>query len=809
MGLRRAVATLALMGGRPAPTAHGPAISVQGLDASFGERQVLTDVTFQIQPGELVVVVGENGAGKSSLTAALAGALRPVRGSVDIFGVPPASAFRSGHLAAVWQTPALVAELTVLDNLFLGREISRPFLSKRRMRQEAVQVLDDLGIDIPLGVRVADLSGGQQQLIALAGAVMRRPRVLLLDEPTTALSLPGQTRVDEQLRQLRDRGVTIVLVSHRVEQVTALADRVLALRHGRLVTDATTVELTTDDIVALMSGLPGGLSARRHLTQLSGLVDQLSDVEPSASLPLIVSSIANTLGQPQVCVHLADDADPGRLNLAASVGLSPQRLRHFGSMQTGDGSTVADAFASGQTTVLAGTDQPARQPSVRPVSMWSVPIQGHQGRYGVISGLADVPGRPPPDQLEVISVYASLAATAIERERLLDRVTRSNRVLESVRKVLEPLATEPDEPSALQGAMAVLRRELDAHELVLLRLTQDGPVLRVLAETAAGPAGPGGARDLCDALIGPSPHYGGALGRQVGVVDRGPGEVWQVVTDIDTDRQVLAARLDDDQPDRLELLRAAAYSLTLSAEREKAQDAMARARAATQASEMQRELVRKLSHELRTPLTAIVGYASTLRQQDVTWEPDTQQRFIGVMASEADRLQRLVKELLDSASIAAGRMPINPDWCDTQVVIEAAVSALGRPDASVALHLAEVPPIWADHDRIEQVLINLLDNAFRHGRGRVGLSSRPALMDGQAAVAIDVTDEGCGPRTELGVDVFEPYVHGATDVPGLGLGLSISRAIAHAHHGTLEFVPVPAGTCVRLTLPVDPQPARH
>lgn len=87
---------------------------------------------------------------------------------------------------------------------------------------------------------------------------MRRPRVLLLDEPTTALSLPAQTRVDEQLRQLRDRGVTIVLVSHRVEQVTALADRVLALRHGRLVTDATTVELTTDDIVALMSGLPGG-----------------------------------------------------------------------------------------------------------------------------------------------------------------------------------------------------------------------------------------------------------------------------------------------------------------------------------------------------------------------------------------------------------------------------------------------------------------------------------------------------------------------------------------------------------------------
>lgn len=74
--------------------------------------------------------------------------------------MPPASAFRSGHLAAVWQTPALVAELTVLDNLFLGREISRPFLSKRRMRQEAVQVLDDLGIDIPLGVRVADLSGG-------------------------------------------------------------------------------------------------------------------------------------------------------------------------------------------------------------------------------------------------------------------------------------------------------------------------------------------------------------------------------------------------------------------------------------------------------------------------------------------------------------------------------------------------------------------------------------------------------------------------------------------------------------------------
>lgn len=781
-------------------------LKVEGLDVVLGERELLTNVTFEVAAGELVVIVGENGAGKSTLTAVLAGALKPTRGTVEVLGQPPSVPFKSGELAAVWQTPALVEELRVVDNLFLGREPGLPFLGTRRMRTEAAQAFAELGLDIPLHARVSDLSGGERQLLALAGAVMRRPRVLLLDEPTTALGLTAQARVDDMLRDLRAAGTTILLVSHRLEQVTALADRVLALRHGKLVVDATTVELTPDDIVALMSGLPGGLSSRNHLTQLSGLVDQLSEVEPSASLPLIVSAFANTAGQQQVCVHLTDPKDEQRLVLAASVGLPEDRLRGFRRVKLGEASTVSEAYRTARPALRNGREDVPRA-AWEPMSMWSVPLMGNRGCYGVISGLADVPGTPQPDQMEIMTVYASLAATALERERLLEKVTASNRVLESLRRVLEPLAVEADEPIALRAAMRVLHHELEARHLVLLRLARDQSGSRVIAEGPAGPLGPGSARDLRDALIGPPPYYGGALEGPLGTVrDLGKG-VREVVTENDSERLVLAAEWRPGDPpvsERLDLLRAASYSLTLSAERDRAQEAMARARAATQASEVQREFVRRLSHELRTPLTAIVGYASTLRQPDVEWQAEVQRRFIDVMANEAGRLQRLVKDLLDSATIATGTMPINPDWCDLDIVVEAAVSAIGHRSAQVTTHPGDLPAVWGDHDRLEQVLINVIDNAFRHGAGHVDVSTALTQLDGQPAARVDIEDDGPGVNLADHPDLFEPYIRGATEQPGLGLGLAISRAIARAHQGTLAFVPVTRGATVRLTIPVDP-----
>ena len=198
----------------------------------------------------------------------------------------------------VWQDLALCDNLSVTANLFLGRELGWAFLARRRMQAEVGAMLDRVGLAVgDLRRRVGDLSGGERQAVAIARALMSRPRVLVLDEPTSALGVNETSRVE---RLLRASGVAVLLVSHRVDQVFAHADRVVALRHGRLVGDVSTVEAHADDVLALMSGMNVDSVARRHLARLSSLVDQLAEVEPSASLPMIVSAMSTVFGQQQL-----------------------------------------------------------------------------------------------------------------------------------------------------------------------------------------------------------------------------------------------------------------------------------------------------------------------------------------------------------------------------------------------------------------------------------------------------------------------------------------------------------------------------
>src|SRR6202000_702572 len=147
------------------------------------------------------------------------------------------------------------------------------------------------------------------------------------------------------------------------------------------------------------------------------------------------------------------------------------------------------------------------------------------------------------------------------------------------------------------------------------------------------------------------------------------------------------------------------------------QEAMARA----QSRELQGTFRRRLSHELRTPLTAITGYATSLLQRDVTWDADSQQRFLSRIAAESARLGRLVNDLLDFSTIESGILRLNSDWCDIPLVLDAAVAVL-PPDAAsqVTVEIGAgagatgLPAIWADHDRLEQVFVNLLGNALGH-----------------------------------------------------------------------------------------------
>ena len=160
----------------------------------------------------------------------------------------------------------------------------------------------------------------------------------------------------------------------------------------------------------------------------------------------------------------------------------------------------------------------------------------------------------------------------------------------------------------------------------------------------------------------------------------------------------------------------AAHSLRLALEREEAGLAHQEAAALRRSRELQRGFLSRLSHELRTPLTAIRGYASSLMQPDVTWDGDSQRRFLDRIAAESARLGRLVDDLLDFSAIESGIMRLQRDWCDLPLVLEAAVACLPPADAA-AVSLAcdpAVPVVWADHDRLEQVFVNLLTNAVRH-----------------------------------------------------------------------------------------------
>jgi signal transduction histidine kinase len=241
------------------------------------------------------------------------------------------------------------------------------------------------------------------------------------------------------------------------------------------------------------------------------------------------------------------------------------------------------------------------------------------------------------------------------------------------------------------------------------------------------------------------------------------------------------------------LMEDAAHSLRLALEREEAAAAHQEAAALRRSRELQRGFLSRLSHELRTPLTAIRGYASSLMQNDVTWDGDSQQRFLDRIAAESARLGRLVDDLLDFSAIESGIMRLQPDWCDIRLVIDAAVACLPPPNAKKVTVACEsgLPVIWADHDRMEQVLVNLLTNAFTHNPPDTTVHVTAACERSQ--VVITVQDDGAG----------MPPPGSRSGTAGAGLGLSIARGIVQAHDGTMELNPVSKGTCFSVRLNIE------
>jgi ABC-type multidrug transport system ATPase subunit/signal transduction histidine kinase len=802
-----------LMGAVPAPAPPHDVLEVVRLTKRFGALTVLRDLSFGVGAGEIVAAVGENGAGKSTLIATLARVLEPDAGDVLLLGKPlppsPDHVRRAG-VEVVWQDHGLCEDLDAVANIHLGRR--GPWVvSETATRQSAVAALQRVGAqDLPLDVPVRTLSRGQRQLVALARALLKPPQLLVLDEPTASLGVAETRRVQSLVRELRDAGTAILLATHDLEQVFAIADRIVVLRQGRLVADVSPQEVHRDDVVAIMSGIEIDSIASRQLRRLQSLVDQLSDVEPAASLPLIVSAMAAALDQEMLCVHLLDTQD-GRpvLRRSGAIGIPSPILAVDAEVLVGaQGGPAGVAAATAQVVVVDDVlthplGRPLRQAAVASGirSAWAAPIVGGRGVLGTVSGFGTAVGNPAPDRLELATIYLGYAAAAIERERLLSEVSRRNTVLESLRGMLETLAGPERIDGGLDVSLLALSHGLGADAVGLVAEGPDGLESRATIDLLAGAGGDVATRLRAGAasiLAAEDEGRARLVAPNVAAVTlRLPDTRAALVAHWRSDRTVTA--------DSLELLNDAGRSLALAMERESLETAQREAAALRRSQTIQRELLSWLSHELRTPLTAIHGYASTLRQPDLTWDPDSTQRFLRSIAAESARMERLVGHLLDSTAIESGVLRLQRHWCDVGLVVEAARGCVSGKEP-IRLRIApDLPPVWADHDRLEQVFVNLLENAASHGWSDQGIDLSARLGEVPGTVEVACRDYGPGIPAALADRIFQPRVRGTTDVAGAGLGLPIARGIVEAHEGSVGLFPVERGACFVVSLPSEPR----
>jgi simple sugar transport system ATP-binding protein len=236
-------------------------LRAEGISKHFGSVQALREVSLEMRQGEITALVGDNGAGKSTLVRCICGIHRPDSGSLTFDGHPAdfrsAEDARRAGIETVHQNLALVEDLAVWQNLYLNRELTRGagFLDRRRMKRGAQEMVSALAINVPsVTARVRRLSGGQRQAIAICRAAGFSSKLVVMDEPTAALGVQETERVEGLIRQLRDDGRSVLLISHNFEQVMRLSDQVWVMRAGACVGGRRTAETTGEEIVGLITG---------------------------------------------------------------------------------------------------------------------------------------------------------------------------------------------------------------------------------------------------------------------------------------------------------------------------------------------------------------------------------------------------------------------------------------------------------------------------------------------------------------------------------------------------------------------------
>jgi len=240
-----------------------PVLSLRKISKSFGAIKALTDVDLELEPGEVLGLMGDNGAGKSTMVKIIAGNFPPTSGEIVLQDKPmhfhkPVEARHAG-IEVVYQDLALCDNLTAASNIFLGREVGPRlwpfrFLGTRDMNDKAADLFGELKSETRPRDLVRRMSGGQRQAVAIARTRLSDAKIVLMDEPTAAISVRQVAEVLDLIRRLRDRGIAIVLISHRMPDVFAVCDRVAVLRRGRKVAEKPIGQSSPEEVTGLITG---------------------------------------------------------------------------------------------------------------------------------------------------------------------------------------------------------------------------------------------------------------------------------------------------------------------------------------------------------------------------------------------------------------------------------------------------------------------------------------------------------------------------------------------------------------------------
>jgi simple sugar transport system ATP-binding protein len=238
-------------------------LEVRGVSKNFGAIRALTDVSFAVQPGEVVGLMGDNGAGKSTMVKLIAGNFPPNEGEVIVDGQvcyfhKPIEA-RAQGIEVVYQDLALADNLTAAQNVFLGREIKKGFwpfriLDKKAMIERSAALFAELKSETRPRDLVRKMSGGQRQAVAIARTRLSNAKLVMMDEPTAAISVRQVAEVLELIRRLKAQGVSVMLISHRMPDVFAVCDRIIVMRRGSKVADKATASTSPEEITGLITG---------------------------------------------------------------------------------------------------------------------------------------------------------------------------------------------------------------------------------------------------------------------------------------------------------------------------------------------------------------------------------------------------------------------------------------------------------------------------------------------------------------------------------------------------------------------------